>query len=166
MNKIHLTSFLILGIATFACSEAFAQSITPQVIATTGGHGASANAQLSWTVGEVAVTTLSGGTSMITQGFHQTYDIATMVEESPAGMELRVYPNPTSDVVQVNLSGSHDQLSLTLHDISGRLVYSMQISADAQAVVVPMEACVAGTYVLRIFSNDATMNHAYRIVKN
>jgi hypothetical protein len=165
MNKNHFTSALILSMATFACSGSFAQSITPQVIATTGGHGVSANAQLSWTVGEVAVTTLSGGSNMITQGFHQTYDIATMIEDSPTDMALNVYPNPTSDVVQVSLSGSHDQLSLTLHDIAGRMVYSMQISADVQSVVVPMESYTSGTYVLRIFSTDAIVNHAYRIVK-
>jgi len=166
MRKFQITSFMALCIGAFSTTGTIAQSISPQVIATTGGHGTTANAQLSWTVGEVAITTLSGGSNMLTQGFHQPYDITTMIEETPSGMRLMVYPNPTTDQLQIALSGDHGGLALTMHDISGRSVFTTDIRADQQSMVVRMESYAAGTYVLRIFSPDATVNHAYRIVKN
>lgn len=50
---------------------AMAQSISPSVIASSGGSGTVGGVTVDWTVGEVAVTTLDNGTNILTQGFHQ-----------------------------------------------------------------------------------------------
>jgi hypothetical protein len=48
-----------------------AQSISPSVIGSAGTTGTVAGTTVSWTVGELAVTTLDNGAHRLTQGFHQ-----------------------------------------------------------------------------------------------
>jgi hypothetical protein len=48
-----------------------AQSLTPSVVATTGGSGTVAGASLDWTLGELVVPTLDDGAHELTQGFQQ-----------------------------------------------------------------------------------------------
>ncbi|MCB0794117.1 MAG: hemagglutinin protein [Flavobacteriales bacterium] len=62
---------LILAIATSCPAALIAQSLSPTVIASTGGSGTVGGVSVDWTVGEVAVTTLDNGTNRLTQGFHQ-----------------------------------------------------------------------------------------------
>jgi len=145
--------------------SASAQSVTPQVVATSGGHGIGTDVQLSWTLGEVAVTTLSNGSAIITQGFHQTYDIATLVEESPTGMALSVYPNPATDDINIGLEGRFPQLTVTLHDMAGRLIHTSAVAPETGKAQVAVDAITTGTYLLRIFSQTGSVAHTYRIVK-
>ena len=53
-----------------------AQSISPQVVASSGGEGSSGNASLSWTVGQIATETFSNGNVTLTQGFQQPISVA------------------------------------------------------------------------------------------
>jgi hypothetical protein len=64
------TIFSFLSVLLF-CSLLHAQSLSPKVIASAGGYFASANASLSWTLGEPVTATFTNGNNMLTQGFQQ-----------------------------------------------------------------------------------------------
>jgi hypothetical protein len=48
-----------------------AQSVTPQVLACSGGHGAAGALSIGWTLGETATATLMASGTILTQGFQQ-----------------------------------------------------------------------------------------------
>jgi len=52
-----------------------AQSVSPEVISSSGDYFEGANASLSWTLGEIATETLSAGDIILTQGFQQPITI-------------------------------------------------------------------------------------------
>lgn len=60
-----------------------AQSLERQVIGSSGTSFSNATAQLDFTVGELAVSTLSNGSNDLTQGFHQT-NLQVTIKVSPA----------------------------------------------------------------------------------
>lgn len=96
MKKIYFTLLAIAGTVTFAA----AQSLTPTVIASTGGYSTSANGSLSYTVGEMTmVQTFSAGNTILTQGFQQPNDFTVGlldVTKDEFGSFV-VYPNPAVD---------------------------------------------------------------------
>ena len=67
MKRIYIFLFLLI------CTQAGAQSLSPKVIASAGGYFTSANASLSWTLGETIGQTFTNGSYMLTQGFQQPY---------------------------------------------------------------------------------------------
>ena len=67
------TSLTLLFIISTIFS--FAQSIDREVISSSGDSFEGPNGSVSWTVGEIATETLTDGTFILTQGFHQPYGI-------------------------------------------------------------------------------------------
>jgi hypothetical protein len=135
-------------------------------VASAGTHFTGSNAQLSWTIGEPVTTTLSNGSNTITQGFHQTLLTVTAVnEQTVAGIDVTVYPNPTSDLVNIQLSNNKKDLQLDLFDLNGKLLQTRKINADQSNVQLGMAEYAIAHYVLRIYSSDASVNYSYKIQK-
>ena len=77
-----MTNTLKTTLATSAiCTTLIAasQSITPQVVATSGTHYSSSGHSLSWTIGESATATLSDPSNTLTQGFHQPEQVLVSI---------------------------------------------------------------------------------------
>jgi len=79
--KIQITFILSWFIINIVCS----QSVTPDVIASSGGNYNGSGANLSWTVGELVTETYSAGNTTLTQGFQQTWP------EAENSLSLKVY---------------------------------------------------------------------------
>lgn len=149
-----------------AAMIANAQSISPQVIASAGTHFTGSNAQLSWTIGEPVITTVSNGNNIITQGFHQTLlNITAVEEQSIAGVSMNVFPNPTQDVVNINIVNNLKDLQLELFDMSGKLLQARKVGAAESNVQVSMMEYARANYLLRIYSIDGSVNHTYKVQK-
>lgn len=57
--------------ALFFSAGVSAQSLSPQVIASSGGFFSNGSGSLSWTLGETMTETFTGGSNQLTQGFQQ-----------------------------------------------------------------------------------------------
>lgn len=62
---LHAITYLL--IPAFLC----AQSVSPEVISSSGDYFEGSNGSLSWTLGEIATETFSNGNNILTQGFQQ-----------------------------------------------------------------------------------------------
>lgn len=161
MKKIILTLLPLAGAALVN-----GQSISPQVIASAGTHYVGSNAQLSWTIGEPVITTVSNGSNIITQGFHQTLLNVTSVEEQCiAGVNVSVFPNPTSDVLNINLVNNLKDLQMDLFDMTGKLLQARKIGAAEGNVQISMLEYARANYLLRVYSADGSVNYAYKVQK-
>ena len=91
-------------------------------IASSGDHFTGTNAQLSWTIGETMIETFGNGSNQLTQGFHQTNLMVTAVEDLSESFQVSVFPNPATDVLNIEWSEISDPLTLTLYDATGKLL--------------------------------------------
>ena len=69
--KIHKLLFIFVIFPAFI----FAQSVSPEVVASAGDYYENANVSLSWTLGEIATETYSTGNIILTQGFQQPFGV-------------------------------------------------------------------------------------------
>ena len=122
-TQLLTASFLSL------CMGVSAQSISPEVIASSGEHFEAGNAQLSWTIGEPMIETYTAGSNMLTQGFHQTELMITSIEEeNTPNLQVDVYPNPVRENVNIDLKGNEEELQMDLYDMKGKQLINKQIS--------------------------------------
>ncbi len=61
----------VIAICSLFSFSVFAQSLSPQVVASGGGYATGGGYSLSYTIGEPVTATLTGGSNILTQGFHQ-----------------------------------------------------------------------------------------------
>ena len=71
------------------------------------------------------------------------------------GTLLRVYPNPTDDLLFVELSGGAGIANMALYDLQGRVVGTQFIAS----ATVNMRDIPAGVYVLRVMDADGKEYH-------
>lgn len=92
--------------------------------------------------------------STATDRFELRFESTTLSNSTFELQGLSVYPNPTSDILNINLgeqAGRFDQVEL--FDIQGRLVYSQTLEQNIQQTQVGVNALSSGVYVLNISSS-------------
>ena len=129
-----------------------AQTVMPEVLSSSGGSGQTAQVSLAWTIGEPVTTTVSDGTSTLTQGFQQpTLLIATSQNENNELLSLFVYPNPTADYVTLKLDQSNDaQYNFKVFDSAGKLVNEGK--ANASQPNISFQGFASGQYTISLLS--------------
>ena len=66
--------------------------------------------------------------------------------------EAIIFPNPASDIINIDFSQLYQSASFQLIDIGGKMVLEKQLTANRQSVNI--SAIPAGTYVFRIFNKN------------
>ncbi|MEX0811783.1 MAG: T9SS type A sorting domain-containing protein [Chitinophagales bacterium] len=128
-----------------------AQSIERQVISGQGASYSNGSIQLDQTVGETVITTESSNNIIITQGFHQPEsDLTINVPEIERAVEMKIYPNPTSSQVFVDITKVEaESINIQLIDLSGKLLYLKEgVAPLATKESIDMTPFATGTYIL------------------
>ena len=146
---------------------AFAQSLTPTVVASAGRHAEAGGYMLSYTVGEeTAIKTVNAENRILTQGFHQPEDGVTGVTElSLPQMDVKLYPNPSTENVNVWVKCLANtgcaNMRVTLHDLLGREIkVATQIKTQGNEMhhAFDVRTLAASVYFVRL--QDASSNSA------
>jgi hypothetical protein len=167
MKKQLLLLTLIFGGAT-----GFAQtiSLSPEVYSPGGELYVGDDFEISYTIGELAaVSTISSANFALTQGFHQP-DKFTIILIDPLENLLgaEIYPNPSSDLAQIKISSdNYYKLNLSLFDVTGKeiLNQSLQHSPGEQIINLPVQDLSAGTYLVRLTTQDGEVAKTLRLNK-
>jgi hypothetical protein len=157
----------LLTLAAFALLGTLkAQSVMPQVVSSSGGSGQNAQGSLDWTIGETVTTTVTDGTSTLTQGFQQpTLLIATAQKENNLTGSLLVYPNPTADFVMVKFDANKEQqVSFKIFDVAGKLVHE-GIATTANPKI-PFQGLASGQYSVSLISANLKSQNISIIKQN
>ena len=163
--KSILTAILVLMLSL----SAFGQDIKQQVLASAGGFDVSGDntISLSWTLGELAIATVESGSGdiILTQGFQQSMLVIDIIQKNPElGVEVSVFPNPTSEMVNINFSAPlSGETELYLNSADGRLIYTGKLLPGDILKQINMQQYPGGTYILRI-QNGIKIN-IYKIIK-
>jgi hypothetical protein len=128
-------------------------------ISASGGNAVSNEGSVSYSIGQVVYSTISGANVTVSQGVQQPYEISAVTGIDPDKMFSLVcstYPNPTSDNLTLKIEGERNvQYMASLYDINGKLLFNQKIEATESTI--PMKMCSPATYFLRITS--ATHNN-------
>lgn len=146
---------ITFGLFSLLTGTLAAQSLTPTVIASTGGFSQNANGSLSYTVGEMTmVETFSSGNNILTQGFQQPNDNVTglldVIKDEYGSLVL--YPNPAVDNVWFGLQLPEEgHVVVAVHNELGQKVGEVFNSAYTGGKVVEqvnVSTYAAGVYFL------------------
>jgi hypothetical protein len=155
---------LTFGLCAFSLS---AQTLTTEVVSSSGGTVSNATTVLDWTVGELAVTTLENNSQLITQGFHQLSVELTSTRELPREVgQIEVFPNPTADQLQATLEFVQPRLvDMRLLDINGRVVWTKQMRGSRLQSSQDVSHLPAGTYLLHVVIDGDEYSQTFRVQK-
>ena len=147
----------------FCLISAFSFSLNAQeVISTTGDFDENTSASLSWTIGEVLIETYTGS-SILTQGFHQTnLSASSIFENETLDFSIKIYPNPTPDRINL-LSESYEDLSFQVFDYSGKLLKEDKIIS--KLTVIDFIKYPSAVYFLKI-NEGVQLLKTFQIIKN
>ncbi len=157
---------IILFLSLFCANYLAGQSLSPQVVATAGGQFYTYDSvRVSWTIGEPLTETFSRDSTILTQGFHQTYLTITAVEDLAADIRVKVFPNPTSGRVNIDVRDVKVPLQMTLSDESGRMLMKRQTSMQNSFNQFNLSRLADGVYYLYMATEDGQTVKTFKIVK-
>ena len=139
--------------------------ISAQEVVSSGGETQQAGRyEISWTIGEPVIETISTGAYILTQGFHQPGLTVTPVNEIEiANLELKVYPNPTSEYILIQLNKLENDPAFSLYSIKGKLLVRKSISKYETSV--DLKNYASGSYLLKISQARTQMLQTFKIIK-
>ncbi len=156
--KMKKLIFIILILVSAGVT--FAQ----EVISAAGETKSNSGYEVSWTVGEPAIQTLSSESNTLTQGFHQTELIITALDEITDLKNLiSVFPNPTHRFAVVKYKNIPKQNTYRLFNLSGKLLESKEINSTETQVDLARFA--EGTYLLKIVQDNGNPLQTFKIIK-
>ena len=139
-----------------------AQSISKQVIGAAGKTQSNGNSKLSWTVGEPVVGLMTAGGNQLGNGYYPALNLqALSVEDNALDVQLRVYPNPTSQSLYV----SHPEINsfgITIVDLNGKQLYSGTINKEEP---LDVSGYMQGMYIITIENTSTNKKNSYKIIK-
>lgn len=152
--------FLVVVLAITAPLSA--QSLTPQVIASSGTSFSSAGAKLDFTIGEVSTSTLTASGNTLTQGFHQPELHFASIQDYNSDFNIILYPNPTEQFVTVE-STKTDKMKVNVYDVNGKVI--MVSNTFSNKITLDVSSVASGNYIMVITTENGDPIHSYSIIK-
>lgn len=159
---------LILLLLPGLGASLFSQQLSHQVLVPLAGVTTVGAIEYSQTIGETAVEIFSSADLILTQGFQQPRMIFS-IGTPPLGNGVKVYPNPVTDFVNVELFGDVSRsFRIEIISITGSiLITEKMVFTDSfwQIRHYPVDQLIKGLYFVRIVSEDGVINRTFKIDK-
>ena len=162
MKKFLLFTFLLISTRGL-----FAQKLTPQILSSAGTRYQTSTMTIDWTLGELSITTIQGSSNIITQGFHQPKYIITGIDELDKNFgTISVYPNPTNDVIQMNMSFNRiSSVQVYLIDINGKQLWNNEYNGQHMTESTSIKDLPNGSYFLNFIIDGNKSSQTFKIQK-
>lgn len=159
---------MLVGIVGF-CTDLSGQSIERQVLASSGAAQSATGVELSSTTGEAVTANFSSGSVVLDQGFQQGDLMITDLAESKINVDYKLYPNPTSNQLNLNLTADKSLDGMVIiTTIEGRQMLSKPIQLNAGQAFrtnYNLQHLSEGTYLLSIRGSNGDVQLVERIQK-
>jgi hypothetical protein len=170
LTKIKLSIILIVlfSLKVIGQNSAVKNMDIMETIISSGTNATGSSGTVSYSVGQVFYTYIgSQSVYNVAQGIqHQeTIKNIDLVENIVAKAEAFVFPNPTTDFVNISIKGMDlkaGQQSYQLYDLQGRLIKQDKIN-DVQSQV-NLNHLSPSIYILSINANSKVLN-TFKIIK-
>lgn len=131
-----------------------------------GGDISGASGSVSFTVGQIAVQTLSDSNHSIAEGVQQTYQVSVVGVDDYLEITLSamVYPNPTTQYLTLSLSETHNLVGLEyrIFDANGKFLDRKKVSE--LRTELDLSHYATGTYFVNLYRSKQLMK-SFKVIK-
>ncbi|CAN1544839.1 Secretion system C-terminal sorting domain [Flavobacteriaceae bacterium] len=153
---------LIIILLVSAIGYSQTPSISKQVIGAAGKTQTNSNLKVSWTVGEPVVGLMTAGGNQLGNGYFPALNLqALQVEDHSLDVQIKVYPNPTSQMLYVSHLEFNSFL-IQIADLNGKQIYSGTINNEQP---LDVSSYTQGMYLMTITSKESNKKNTYKIIK-
>jgi hypothetical protein len=160
-QKIHL----IIIIAAFGFNIVPLQG--QETTSSSAGNFIGSGGSVSYTIGQVAFSTIYGTNGSVIQGVQQPYEISVVTAvENTEEIKLNciVYPNPARNTIKLSIeSPDLENMIYRLFDINGRLIQEMKV--ESEETEISIYNLVPSIYILKVIKNKKELK-TFKIIKN
>ena len=164
-----MKKLLLIVFSVCSASVLNAQSIERFVIGATGNYTSTATLKVSATAGEAVIRIASTANLIVTEGFQQADKMATsgIKPNKNARINFKVYPNPASDVVTVEVSGVTTAIGICIYNAVGQRVKQLELwQVQKQGKIeLDFSSFVAGNYLIEFNSSAGLLNRTITVQK-
>ena len=167
MKTLQMVKIFLFGFILFCISEVNAQNVSPEIISSAGETFQGNTMQIDWTLGEVSITTIQDANQQITQGFHQPNYMITGIEKLQEDIgEIKIFPNPTSDWLEMNLNlKQSSKVEIQFFDFKGKLIWSENIQGQQISIQKNISDLPSGNYFLNFQIEGSKSLPTFKIQK-
>jgi hypothetical protein len=137
-----------------------------QTIPATGGNASGSGGSVSYTVGQLLNSSLSGSNGTIVQGVQQPYEISVVTaitNTEDINLKCSIYPNPTAGFTKLVFeSPDFENMRFLLYDINGILLQDKII--ESRETEISLENFSSSVYFLKVLRNNLEVK-VFKIVK-
>lgn len=154
--------FTIFFLLSFVAVSVMAQ----ETIATAGGDISGASGSVSFTVGQIAVQTVSDGNHSIVEGVQQTYQVSVVgVDDYPdITLSATIYPNPTTNYLTLSLSDNYDLTGLECRIFDGNGKFLDRKMVTEFRTELDLTRYATGTYFVNLYRAKQLMK-SFKVIK-
>jgi len=154
---------IFLLLFSFWLTSAHAQD----VVLTTGGNASGSGGSVSYSIGQVVFSTITGVNGSIVQGVQQPIEISVVseIDDNPdIVLQCSVYPNPTTNNLTLKFKNfKPENWSYQLYDINGNLLEDKKVEGDETKIMFSNLA--PAIYFLKV-SNGRNEIKTFKVIKN
>ena len=97
--------------------------------------------------------------------YYDTFRNVASVPVVNTPQQVVIYPNPTHDNITISCPTAHDDLSITIMDISGRLLYREKMSSTTTNALVSLSGWLPGLYQVIVQDAHGNVLDIQKVVK-
>jgi hypothetical protein len=154
-----LFNVLVLGLCSI--SPLFSQV----AVNASGGGSKTIDGSIEYSIGNVFYTSVTTKAGSITEGVQHTYDITTVgIQEQDLNISLSVFPNPTTDLLNLATCFNTKGYCFQLIDLLGNQLENQPI--ESNLTTITMLEHDTGTYLLNIISVENKVISSFKIIKH
>lgn len=138
------------------------------VVGSAGNHSSTTTMEISWTVGETAVTYSENPTLIVSEGFQQADKGSVGLTEETFSGDISVYPNPVSDELYYEIQADQElELFGGLYDEYGRLIVEIDqfLVNENYKGQLDLTDIAPGKLVLRFSTESGEFQRMFNILK-
>lgn len=166
-NLFSMKRVLLIVLCAICIGKLNAQSSSPEIVSSAGATFQGNAMQIDWTLGELAITNIQNSSQRVTQGFHQSSYTITSVRELPKEVgQIRVYPIPTSDWIEMELNFDQTRnIRIQLIDNNGRLLWNKEENGAQIKRAEKIKNLSSGTYFINFIIDAGQYSQTFKIQK-
>jgi len=158
-----MKQFFILLIGLLSASL-WAQTAVKTSIDSGGGVVVTPNFTVIHTIGEVVVAEKAGGTLQVSEGFISAELVTALgVEDYTAWNSVTMYPNPTTEYVNVRFTEAGNY-ALELYDLKGILLNNYHTD-DTDQYQIQVSDIASGQYLLLVRDNEQKRFKTFKLIR-
>lgn len=150
---------------TTSCLVFFGFVFGQTSVNTAGGEVKNSSGSVSYSIGQVAYTSVSNSNGSVSQGVQQAFEISTLsLEENKFNFTMNAFPNPTTENLNLRVGNyKQEKLAYKLIDLEGKVISGASMLSEE--TTIDMKQLPVATYFVEVH-NESKKVQTFKIIKN